>query len=341
MLKQYLHQLTEGQHLDQQQSSAAMRIIMEGNATDAQIGSFLTLLKMKGETIEEIAGFAQTLLDHADRVKHSKPVICPCGTGGDTKGTFNVSTAVSFVLAGGGLSVAKHGNRSVSSSCGSADVLTALGVKVDQPAERVSEEIEQLGIGFLFAPALNKAMRFVAKPRRELGFRTVFNMLGPIINPAHLDYQLVGIYDGNLTEKVAEVLKSVGVKQAMVIHSDDGMDEISTHTQTKVSELKHGVVRTYKIDPVAYGFASGTIEDYKGGSPIENAAILRDLLKGVKGAKRDIVVMNAGAAFYIANRTASIAEGIELAAQVIDRGAAFEKLEQLIAFSNAGETYAG
>ena len=339
MLKQYLNQLTEGRDLNKQQAIAAMNIIMEGKATDAQIGSFLTLLKMKGETIEEIAGFAQTLLDHADRVKHSKPVICPCGTGGDTKGTFNVSTAVSFVLAGGGVSVAKHGNRSVSSSCGSADVLTALGVNVDQPAEKVSAEIEQLGIGFLFAPALNKAMRFVAKPRRELGFRTVFNMLGPIINPAHLDYQLVGIYDGSLTEKVAEVLYAVGVKQAMVIHSDDGMDEISTHTETKVSELRDGMVKTYKINPAEYGFASGELDAYKGVEPDKNAAIIRELFNGAKGAKRDIVLMNAGAAFYITNRTATIADGIKLAAEVIDSGAALKKLEALIAFSNVSAAH--
>lgn len=336
MLKQYLSQLTEGKDLNQQQAIAAMNIIMEGNATEAQIGSFLTLLKMKGETIEEIAGFAQTLLEHADRVKHSKPVICPCGTGGDTKGTFNVSTAVSFVLAGGGVSVAKHGNRSVSSSCGSADVLTALGVNVDQPAEKVSKEIEEIGIGFLFAPALNKAMRFVAKPRKELGFRTVFNMLGPIINPAHLDYQLVGIYDANLTEKVAEVLKNIGVKQAMVIHSDDGMDEISTHTETKVSELRDGVIKTYKINPIEYGFAAGALDDYKGGEPTVNAEIIRKVFHGEKGAKRDIVLMNAGAGFYIAGRTTTIAEGIKLAEEVIDQGIALEKLKALVAVSNAG-----
>lgn len=335
MLKKYLNVLSEKKDLTQQEAVEAMNVIMEGQATDAQIGAFLTLLKMKGETIDEIAGFAKTLLAHADRVKHDKPVICPCGTGGDTKGTFNVSTSTAFVLAGGGVTVAKHGNRSVSSSCGSADVLTALGVKVDQPAEWVSAEINNIGIGFLFAPALNKAMRFVANPRRELGFRTVFNMLGPIINPAHLDYQLVGIYDGTLTEKVAGVLDSVGVKQAMVIHSDDGMDEISTGAETKVSELKDGRVKNYKLNPRDYGFSPASIAQYRGGTPDMNADIIRKVLSGEQGARRDIVLMNAGAGFYITNCTPSIADGIKLARRVIDSGAARSKLDELVRFSAA------
>lgn len=333
MLKNYLDKIVRGGNLTQAQAQEAMQVIMRGEATDAQIGSFLTALKIKGEKSEEISGFAKTLLKHADRVQHTKPVICNCGTGGDTKGTFNVSTTVAFVLAGAGVAVAKHGNRSVSSSCGSADVLSELGVNVDRPAEVVSAEIEALDIGFLFAPALNKAMRFVAKPRKELGFRTVFNLLGPIINPAHLDYQLVGIYDPALTEKVAEVLAVVGVKRAMVVHSEDGMDEISTHLPTKVSELKDGQVRTYRLDPAQFGFRGGTIDEYRGGSPKENARIVKEVLSGAPGAKRDIVVMNAAAGFYVTGKTASIAEGARLAKQTIDSGAAMAKLEALAKFS--------
>ncbi|WIW69748.1 MULTISPECIES: anthranilate phosphoribosyltransferase [Anaerosinus] len=336
MLKKYLSKVIKGEHLSQEESRQAMQIIMNGNATDAQIGSFLTALKVKGEISEEISGFAHTLLQHADRVKHSKPVICPCGTGGDTKGTFNVSTTVAFVLAGGGVAVAKHGNRSVSSACGSADVLSQLGVIVDKSADKVSEEIEHLDIGFLFAPALNKAMRVVANPRKELGFRTVFNLLGPIINPAQLDYQLVGVYEESLTEKVAEVLNLIGVKQAMVVHSEDGMDEISTNFPTKVSEMRNGKVKTYHIDPQRYGFKRGTLADYQGGNPEENAKIIRAILNGEKGPKRDIVLLNAAAGFYITNKTPSITEGIRLAEKTIDSGAALVKLEALIAFSREG-----
>lgn len=337
MLKTYLNKLVEGSDLSRHEAAAAMGVIMSGKATDSQIGSFLTALKVKGETSEEIAGFADTLLSQADKVRHSKPVLCSCGTGGDGKSTFNVSTAVAFVLAGGGVTVAKHGNRSASSLCGSADVLTALGVKVDKPADFVSREIEDLDIGFLFAPALNKAMRFVANARRELGFRTVFNLLGPIINPAHLDYQLVGIFDINLTEKFATVLKNIGVRRAMVVASHDGLDEISTHELTKVSELRDGEIKTYLIDPREYGFAGGSLEDYVGGTPEENARLLRAVLNGEQGAKRDIVLLNAGAAFYVAGKVDSIADGIKMAAMAIDSGAALQKLHELIEFSNRQE----
>lgn len=335
MLKVFLSKLTSGQDLTRQEAAEVMNIILAGQATDAQIGAFLTALKIKGETSTEIAGFAATLINHADYVEHDKPVICPCGTGGDTKGTFNVSTAVAFVLAAGGVGVAKHGNRSVSSSCGSADVLSELGVDIDKDAKQVSQEIAKTNIGFLFAPNLNKAMKYVAKPRRELGFRTVFNMLGPIINPARLDYQLVGIYSQDLVEKVAEVLKEVGVKQAMVIASDDGMDEISTHEPTKVAELRNGKIRVYKINPHDYGFAGGSIADYAGSTPKNNARDILNVFNGMPGAKRDIVVMNAGAAFYITGKTATIAEGVKLAGNIIDSGAARAKLSELIEVSKA------
>ncbi len=335
MLKMYLNKVTAGEDLTKQEATEVMNFILDGKATNAQIGALLTALKMKGETIDEITGFAKTLIAHADHVEHERPVICPCGTGGDMKSTFNVSTAAAFVLAAGGVSVAKHGNRSVSSSCGGADVLAALGADIDKDAAQVSREIKKTNLGFLFAPNLNKAMKYVAKPRRELGFRTVFNLLGPIINPAKLDYQLVGIYDGALIEKIAGVLREVGVKQAIVLHSDDGMDEISTNEPTSVAELRGGEIRTYKIVPSTYGFAKGTMEDYAGSTPEKNAQDIRDIFDGRKGAKRDIVVMNAGAAFYITDRTATIADGIQLASDLIDSGAAKAKLAEFVAVSQA------
>lgn len=331
MLKQYILKVIEGQNLTQEEAGAAMDIILKGEANGSQIASFLSVLKMKGESIEEIAGFAKTLIAHADHVPHSGPVMCNCGTGGDTKNTFNISTTAAFILAAGGVNVAKHGNRGVSSASGSSDVLGELGVKYNLTPENAGKIIDDIGIAFLFAPAFNKAMRFVGPTRKELGFRTVFNLLGPIINPAGLDYQMVGIYDAALTEKIAGVLKEVGLKHAMVIASDDGMDEISTNAKTKVSELKNGEINTYYIDPADYGFQPGTLADYAGGSPKDNAAITLDILQGrEKGIKRDVVLMNAGAALYAGDKAASIAEGVEMAKELLDSGKAMEKLQQLI-----------
>ena len=342
MLKKYIEKVVAGQNLSQQEAGEAMEIIMSGQAVDTQIAAFLTALKAKGESSVEIAGFAKTLIAHADPVPHKAPVLCNCGTGGDAKNTFNISTTSSFVLAAGGVNVAKHGNRSASSKSGAADVLDALGVQVNLPAAHVGTEIDSIGLGFLFAPALNKAMKYVAKTRKELGYRTVFNMLGPIINPAGLDYQCVGIYDGALTHKVAEVLKEVGVKHALVFHSEDGMDEISTHAKTKVSELRKGEIFDYEIDPADYGFsAAGTVEDYRGGEPAENAEITRAILEGKeRGVKRDIVVMNAAAAFYAADRVASIGDGLALAREMLDSGKAAQKLEELILISHELEAKA-
>ena len=242
-----------------------------------------------------------------------------------------MSTTASFVLAAGGVFVAKHRTSRVSSASGSSDVLSELGVKYDLTPENAGKIIDDIGIAFLFAPAFNKAMKYVAKTRKELGFRTVFNLLGPIINPAGLDYQMVGIYDAKLTELIAGVLKEVGVKHAMVIASGDGMDEISTNTRTKVSEIKNGEISTYEINPADYGFRPGTITDYAGGTPQENAEITLKILRGEeRGSKRDIVVMNAGAALYAGDKAASLAEGIRLANELIDSGAALKKLQQLI-----------
>ena len=331
MLKQYITKVMNGENLTQEEAGKAMDIILSGEANESQIASFLSVLKMKGEVVDEIAGFARTLIAHASHVPHQKPVTCNCGTGGDTKNTFNISTTAAFVLAAGGVFVAKHGNRGVSSASGSSDVLSELGVKYDLTPENAGKIIDDIGIAFLFAPAFNKAMKYVAKTRKELGFRTVFNLLGPIINPAGLDYQMVGIYDAELTELIAGVLKEVGVKHAMVIASGDGMDEISTNTKTKVSEIKDGQIRTYEINPADYGFQPGTLADYAGGTSQENAEITLKILRGEeKGIKRDIVVMNAGAALYAGDKAASIADGIRLANELIDSGAALKKLQQLI-----------
>lgn len=330
MLKEYILKIMEGKDLTQEEAGAAMDIILSGNANDSQIASLLSVLKMKGEVVDEIAGFAKTLIAHADHVPHQHPVMCNCGTGGDTKNTFNISTTASFILAAGGVYVAKHGNRGVSSASGSSDVLGELGVKYDLTAEAAGKIIEDIGICFLFAPAFNKAMKYVAKTRKELGFRTVFNLLGPIINPAGLAYQMVGVYDANLTELVAGVLKQIGLKHAMVLHSNDGMDEISTNTKTKVTELKDGELHTYEIDPAEYGFKPGTIADYIGGTPKENAAIALGILKGEdKGIRRDVVVLNAGVALYVGDQAASIKEGIEKASKLLDSGEALAKLQQL------------
>ena len=331
MLKQYIEKIIAGQNLTQQEAGKAMDIILTGQANDSQLASFLSVLKMKGESVEEIAGFAKTLLAHAEHVPHRKPVMCNCGTGGDTKNTFNISTTAAFVLAAGGVNVAKHGNRGVSSASGSSDVLGKLGVKYNLTPENAGKIIDDIGVAFLFAPTFNKAMKYVAKTRKELGYRTVFNLLGPIINPAGLDYQMVGVYDKNLTELIAGVLKEVGVKRAMVIASEDGMDEISTNAPTKVSELKDGQIRTYEINPADYGFKPGSISDYAGGTPQENAAITLKILRGEEqGAKRDIVVLNAGAALYVGDKAESIEAGIRLANQMIDSGRALKKLQQLI-----------
>lgn len=330
MLKDVIAQVIGGQNLSQSQAEQAMQVIMSGQAGDAQISGLLTALRMKGETSTEITGFAQTMRDYAVKINcNHEQLIDTCGTGGDKKGTFNVSTTVAFVLAGAGLTVAKHGNSGVSSSCGSADVLSALGVYVNVPPEAVATMIEELNIGFLYAPSFHKAMKHAAKPRKELGFRTIFNLLGPLTNPANASCQLIGVYEASLTQKMAEALQGLGVRRAMVVHSFDGMDEISALVPTYVTEVKHDEIRSYVIDPAHYGFAGGTPEDYIGGTPQENAETIVSILKGQAGAKRDIVLLNAAAALLVADKVDSLEEGLSVAAASIDSGAAFAALESL------------
>ncbi|MBP2635769.1 MAG: trpD [Firmicutes bacterium] len=334
MLKDYLSQAIAGQDLSREDARLAMQVIMSGQASEAQIGAFLTAMRMKGETSLEVAGFAETMRSQALKVECSAPkLIDTCGTGGDRQGTFNISTTAAFVLAGAGLNVAKHGNRGVSSSCGSADVLSALGIKLDLPAEAVAEAIDTIGVGFIFAPNFHQAMKYAIKPRKELGFRTVFNLLGPLTNPANANCQLIGVYDPALTVKVAQALAELGVTSAMVVHSLDGLDEISTASPTKVAEVRGAEIRSYVIEPAAYGFKQCTLSDYQGGTIEDNAQIVSRLLQGEQGFKRDIVLMNAAAALVVADAAGDIAEGIKLAADSIDSGSAYSKLEALRSFT--------
>lgn len=334
MLKDYLSQAISGQDLTREEAKEAMQVIMSGQASEAQIGAFLTAMRMKGETSLEVAGFAETMRKQAVKVEcNSKKLIDTCGTGGDRQGTFNISTTAAFVLAGAGLNVAKHGNRGVSSSCGSADVLSELGIKLDLSPEAVSEAIDTIGVGFIFAPSFHQAMKYAIKPRKELGFRTVFNLLGPLTNPANANCQLIGVYDPDLTTKVAQALAELGVTSAMVVHSLDGLDEISTASPTTVAEVRGGKIRSYLIEPENYGFKQCTLADYHGGSIEDNAQIVIDLLNGKQGFKRDIVLLNAAAAMVVADAAGDIAEGIKLAADSLDSGRAYNKLAALRDFT--------
>ncbi|MDU2065410.1 MAG: anthranilate phosphoribosyltransferase [Sporomusaceae bacterium] len=341
MLKKFLLQVVSGRNLSKAEADEAMTVIMSGQATEAQIGAFLTALRLKEETSEEIAGFAAGMRRQAEGIQCTLPdMIDTCGTGGDGTGTFNVSTTAAFVLAGGGVPVAKHGNRGISSSCGSADVLTELGIAVDMAPKRTEEAIHSLQIGFLYAPVFHKAMKYAAGPRRELGFRTVFNLLGPLTNPAKVERQMIGVYDKKLTEKVAQALLDLGTKQAMVVHSFDGMDEISTSAPTCIAEVKAGQVISYTLHPEEYGFYGQGLESYKGGTAKDNAQIVRRVLQGEAGPHRDIVLLNSAAGFVVAGKAETVKEGLVLAAYSIDSGAAFTKLEELAAFSRSAKAAA-
>lgn len=330
MFKEFLNQVVAGENLSRKEAQDSMQTIMSGNASDAQIGALLTALRIKGETSEEITGFAETMRSHTVKVTCSQAgLLDTCGTGGDRKGTFNISTTVAFVVAGTGVAVAKHGNHGVSSSCGSADVLKALGIRIDLPADNISALIEQTQIGFLYAPTFHPAMKYAGKPRRELGFRTVFNVLGPLTNPLAADHQLLGVYDRSLTHKLAEVLCRLKTRRAMVVHGLDGLDEISTSAPTQVSEVIDGQIRSYLIDPADYGLPASSHADISGGTPEQNAQIINDILQGNPGARRDLVLLNAAAALVVAGKAENIKDGLGLAADSIDRGAAAAKLDQM------------
>jgi len=291
---------------------------------------------MKGETVEEITGCAQKMREHAINIyPKQKNLVDTCGTGGDVSGTFNVSTISAIVVAANGMPVAKHGNRSVSSKCGSADVLEALGVKIDLEPKKVEACINEVGIGFIFAPNFHKAMKFAMPSRREIGIRTVFNILGPLTNPAHASAQVLGVFSPDLTEMLAKVLKNLGTTHALVVHGLDGLDEMSISGKTKVSELKDGKVKTFELSPKDVGLAKGKKEELLGGSANKNAAIALEILNSKeKGTKRNMVLLNAGAAIYVGGKAKDIKHGIRLAAEAIDSGAANKKLEELIGFTN-------
>ena len=334
MIQQAISKLIEKQDLTITEAEEVMNQIMSGKATDAQIAGFLIALRLKGETIDEIAACAKVMREKASRIKPKKQsqLIDVVGTGGDKSGTFNISTVSSFVVAGTGIPVAKHGNKGVSSKSGSADVLTSLGININLEPKKVEKCIDEVGIGYMFAPNFHGAMKYAIGPRKELGVRTVFNILGPLTNPANAKVQIIGVFDPNLTEALAYVLKNLGLKSALVVHGS-GLDEITTTGATKISELSEGKVRTYYIKPEDFGFRQNKLSEIQAKSIQENADSLLDVLKGGNGAKRNIVLMNAGAAIYIAGKASDINEGIEIAKQSIDSGKALEKLNLLRDFN--------
>ncbi|MBP2132426.1 anthranilate phosphoribosyltransferase [Methanomicrobium sp. W14] len=335
MISEYIRKAVFRNDLSFEEAEEAMTEIMTGNASDSQIGAFLTALRMKGETSTEIAAFAHVMRDNAVNIKPNVKgaLVDTCGTGGDGKDTFNISTATAFVAAGAGATVVKHGNRGVSSKCGSADVLEALGVRIDIAPSKVPEILEKNGIGFLFAQAHHPAMKYAGRARKEIGIRSFFNVIGPLSNPAGADAQLLGVYDETLTGKIAEVLNILGTKRAMVVNGD-GYDEITTTGHTTVSELRNGEIKTYQLDPESFGFSPASPEQIKGADPAKNAEIIKSVLKGEDdGPKRDIVILNAGAAVYLGEKAGNIEAGIKLAEKSIDSGNALEKLDNLILLS--------
>ena len=331
-----LQSIVLGNDLSEQEMVDAMTEVMDGQVGDTQLAAFLTALQVKKEKVPEIVGAAKVMREKAEKVKvKASHIVDTCGTGGDGADTFNISTAVAFVVAGASVTVAKHGNRAVSSKSGSADVLKCMGVNIEASLSTVERCIEETGIGFLFAPLMHKAMKHAATVRKELGFRTLFNLLGPLTNPANVHSQVLGVYDSRWVNPLAKVLRDLGSCRALVVHGFDGLDEITLTSETQVSELKNDNVTSFTIDPKEYGYSLCSANDLKGGSPKENAGIIRDILNGTKGPKADIVILNAAAAIYVGGKADSIEKGILVAANSIDSGAANKKFEQLCQMSNS------
>lgn len=334
MIQESIAKIAEKQNLTQKEAEDSMNEIMEGKATDAQISAFLIGLRIKGETIGEITACAKIMREKANKISpKAKFLVDTCGTGGDGSNTFNISTASAFVAAGAGVSVAKHGNKSVSSKSGSADVLQALGVNINLEPKHVEKCIEETGIGFMFAPLFHPAMKYVMNARKQLGIRTIFNILGPMTNPANAKSQLIGVYNPALIVDIAEALKNLGSRHVMAVNGD-GLDEISLSAKTKVCELKNSKIEVYDINPEDYGFELKPLNSIIGGTAEENAKIIINVLKGEKSPKRDVVLLNAGAAIYTSGKAANLKEGIESAKQSIDSGNALKKLELLKDFTN-------
>ena len=330
-MKQFIQKIAEREDLSREEASSAMRCIMEGQATEAQIAGFLMALRLKGEHPDEIQGFVEVMREKSLKISiEDSDAIDMCGTGGDNIGTFNISTVASFVVAGAGATVAKHGNRSVSSSCGSADVLKALGVNIELPAERVETCINKTGIGFLFAPLFHPAMRYAAKPRAELGVKTCFNMLGPMTNPAGVKRQLVGTFSDNAASTMATVFSRLDSVRVLVIHAHDGLDEVSLEVPTMIYDINNSSFSgKYNIEPKSFGLSQAKKSSILGGTPEANAAIAMDVLRGTKGAHRDVVLANAALGLLAAGRARVLQEGVQVAAESIDSGKALEKLTRL------------
>ncbi len=333
--REALQKVVDRLNLTEQEAFEVMDDIMGGTATPAQIGAFITALRMKGETIEEITGMAKSMRKHAHTIAPSpKNLVDTCGTGGDRSGTFNISTTAALIAAGAGVAIAKHGNRSVTSRTGSADVLEILGVKLDMPHEKVTECINKVGIGFMFAPAFHGAMKHAIGPRKEVGIRTVFNILGPLTNPANATGHLMGVFSPQLVDTMAKVLRNLGVQHAFIVHGADGLDEISITGDTVVAHLKDGIITEMRFTPEAFGFKKVTLDAIKGGDPKQNSEILLNILNNkYEGPCTDVAVMNAAAAIVAGNRAKDLEEGIVLAKSSLRDGAALKKLQELIAFS--------
>lgn len=329
MIKESIQAIIDGRSLSTDEAAQVMQEIMDGQATPAQFGAFVTALRAKGETVEEIAGMVRTMRARAVRVNACGPLVDTCGTGGDGAATFNISTAAAFVAAGAGLKVAKHGNRAMSSRCGSADVLEALGIRIDLSPTQVARCLEEVGLGFMFAPAFHPAMKHAAAPRREIGIRTVFNILGPLTNPAAAEAQVVGVADSTLLEKIARVLSSLGSRHVLVVHGADGLDEITLTGPTHICEMKEGNLTRFSITPEEVGLRRCRLEELRGSDAEHNAILLRDVLSGNPGARHDVVLLNAAAALLVADRVDSLRAGVDMARQAIRSGRALVKLEML------------
>ena len=333
-LPQALNHILARNNLTEQEMQAVMKTIMTGQATDAQIGGLLIGLRMKGETVEEITGAAKVMRELSTKVSvNAKYLVDTCGTGGDGKNTFNISTCAAFVAAAAGCHVAKHGNRSVSSKCGSADLLEAAGVRLDLSPEQVARAIEQVGVGFMFAPAHHGAMKHAIGPRKQMAVRTIFNVLGPLTNPAGAPNQVLGVFDKNLTLTLAQVLKNLGSEHVLVVHAADGLDEISIASETYIAELKNGKVTEYQIAPEDFGMKRSSLDALQVNSTAESLTIINDVLAGNESAAKDIVALNSGAAIYAANVTTSLKAGVEMANDLLASGQAKEKFKELIEFS--------
>ncbi len=332
----YLHKVVEGYDLSVDEMVEIMTLIMEGKVDRTLLGAFLTALSMKGESVEEISGAAKVMRQKAESLKVPEGcVVDTCGTGGDWANTFNISTTAAFVVAGAGIIVAKHGNRAISSKSGSADVLKSLGVNIEAEKSIVEKCLDQVGIGFIFAPAMHKAMKHAADVRRELGFRTIFNLLGPLTNPAKVKNQVIGVFDKKWTLPLAMVLKNLGSERAYVVHGEDGLDEITLTTKTKVCYLNNKNIDEFYLDPEKEKFSLCDSEDLRGGNAEENAEIIKEILQGKEGPKADIVLLNAGAAIVVAGKVDSLSDGIRVARKSIDSGAARQKLEDLCRISHS------